>query len=105
MVAARYHGTENLGELTEFYAITGGRLVKMGEIEGRAGGPLLEDHDGDGRPEWIFDDHDPYARDGSGPRRLRIYRVSAAKRLVLWKRVPNPSREPLPRVLGNEQLQ
>jgi hypothetical protein len=94
--AVRAHTGCSHGQWTRFYAVRGNRLSLMGEIESEVGGPVFRDLDGDGRPEWIFDDYCFFDWELK-PRVFPVYRV-ANRRLVLAGSLPNPSRKELPRL-------
>jgi hypothetical protein len=101
VLAIRCHSATGHGEGTSFFAIRGGGLRRMGAApRGECGGPLFQDLDRDGRPEWVFDDHDWYRYYGKGPRYRLVYRLSRSGRLQFWKRLPNPGRRHLPDTAG-----
>ncbi|MCW3055968.1 MAG: hypothetical protein JWN14_5138, partial [Chthonomonadales bacterium] len=64
IIAVRVQSGAGHGQVTRYYAVRHGQMFNMGEIEAECGGPVFRDLDGDGKPEWVFDDFDPrYGRD------------------------------------------
>ncbi|KAG8526083.1 uncharacterized protein KY384_000075 [Bacidia gigantensis] len=57
------------GAMKRFYTLRQGKIILMLEMPYCAGGPILRDCDGDGRPEWAFDDYDWYEYMNNGPER------------------------------------
>jgi hypothetical protein len=98
--AVRAHTEHGAGQVTRFYRVQGNRLHIMGEVEGECGGPLFRDYDKDGQPEWVFDDYDYYQYYDDGPAHLRVFKLSRAGRLNLWKTLPHPTRKLLPDRVG-----
>ena len=81
---------------------SGRRIVEIGSVGGEAGGPILRDLDGDGKPEWIFDDYDWYTYYGTHPKHFLVYKEASDGTLKIWKRLPNKKRQRLPSALGLE---
>lgn len=81
---------------TCLYTIRQGRLIQMGQVGGEYGGPIFRDYDGDGRPEWVFDDYNWYNYYDKGPKYFLVYKEWKNGTLHLWKRLPNVHRRPLP---------
>jgi hypothetical protein len=95
VVGVRVHSGAGHGQVTRYYAVRHGQMFNMGEIEAECGGPVFRDLDGDGKPEWVFDDFDPrYGRDR--PDYYDIYKESADGKLVFWKYLPYDRPQPLP---------
>lgn len=82
------------------FAIRNGVLVKMMQIDGMHAGPVFRDYDGDGRPEWVFDDYNWYRYREEGPMKYLVYKEQKDGTLKLWKRLPNRKRLRLPDRLG-----
>jgi hypothetical protein len=85
---------------THFYTTRAGRLVHMGEVGAENGGPVFHDYDGDGRPEWVFDDYDWCEYYTRGPAFYLVYKETREGKLHLWRRLPNLKRRHLPDRIG-----
>jgi len=95
VVGVRVQSGAGHGQVTRYYAVRQRQMFNMGEIEGECGGPVFRDLDGDGKPEWIFDDFDPrYGRDH--PDYYEVYKEAADGKLVYWKYLPYDRPHPLP---------
>jgi len=81
-------------------SIRNGQVVRIGEIDGEAGGPIFRDYDGDGRKEWVFDDYNWYVYYGAHPKHYIAYKEQRDGTLKRWKRLPNKERRRLPANLG-----
>ena len=88
--------------VTQLYTFRGGKLINMAEVGALNGGPLFRDYDGDGKPEWVFDDYDWYTYYGKPPKHFLIYKEQANGKLKLWKRLPNKKGTRLPSNLDQE---
>jgi hypothetical protein len=103
VLVVRCHSACGHGQNTVFYGIRRGRLWRMGTApHGECGGPLFRDMDGDGRPEWVFDDDDWYTYYGRGPQHFVVYKLDRSGRLRRWKRLANRDRRALPDTVGIE---
>lgn len=89
------HTEVSHGQVTRFYGVRGGKLVRMGDIEGECDGPVFRDFDGDGTMEWVFDDWDFIGYYSRGPQYYLVYKVDAASRLRLWRTVEAKGRKHL----------
>lgn len=67
----------------------------MAELDAQNGGTIFRDYDGDGRPEWVFDDYNWATYREDGPESFLIYTERKDGTLKLWKRLPNKKRLPL----------
>ncbi|KAG8526080.1 uncharacterized protein KY384_000072 [Bacidia gigantensis] len=63
--------------ITQIYTIRRRKLIDMGQIGALNGGPIFHDYDGDGKPEWVFDDYDWYTYYGKAPKHFLIYKERA----------------------------
>lgn len=85
---------------TTLFTIRQGKLIRMAEVGGMNGGPVFRDYDGDGRPEWVFDDYYYHVYPEGDPKRLLVYKERKDGTLKLWKSLPNRKRLRLPDRLG-----
>lgn len=85
-----------------FFTVRDHHLVYMGQVGGENGGPVLQDEDGDGRPEWVFDNYRWYEHYTDGPTQYLIFKETKEGKLWLWKRLPNRKRRQLPDRFGFE---
>ena len=88
---------------TRFYILQQGRVVLMAAVGAYAGGPIFRDYDGDGKPEWVFDDYTYSKYRDDGPKYLLVYKQLSSGELKLWKTLPNKRRRHLPSLLDEAQ--
>ena len=86
--------------ITQLYTLRGGNLIHMAQVGALNGGPIFRDYDGDGKPEWVFDDYDFYAFSKS--KHFLIYKEQTNGKLKLWKRLPNKKGMRLPSNLDQQ---
>ena len=78
------------------YMIRRGELINMVTLGAENGGPVFQDYDGDGKPEWVFDDFSQYVYCDVGPEYFLVYKQLKNGKLKLWKRLHNRTRRFLP---------
>jgi hypothetical protein len=69
--------------------------VRASKVGGENGGPYFRDYDGDGQPEWVFDNFDWYEHNIEGPTGFQVYKQVPSGKLRIWKHLPNPKRRHL----------
>ena len=102
VIAVRAHGYCSRGRVLRLYALRNGKLTEIAEFSGVNGGPVFRDYDGDGRPEWVFDDFNGYRFPDRSPEHYLIYKLQPDGSLKLWKRLPNRKRLPLRHIYREE---
>jgi len=103
VVAIRETSGAGHGERTLLGGLRRGRAVRMVDISwGEAGGPIFKDLDGDGKPEWIWDDYSWYEYFHHAPGFWIAYRLGRDGKLRRWRKLRNPTGTALPRTFGQE---